>query len=50
MQKLDEIHAALVANGLNNEVANFLVALVSRIEALENVPPAEPQPAHLPKS
>lgn len=34
-EKLDEIHSALVSNGLNNEIANFLCALVSRISKLE---------------
>lgn len=40
-QQSDEMHAALVGNGLNHEVANFLVALAQRISALEDKLPAE---------
>jgi hypothetical protein len=35
-QQASEIHAALVGNGLNNEIAHFLVALVERISRLED--------------
>lgn len=35
-QESREIHAALCANGLNNEVANYLVALAERISLLED--------------
>jgi hypothetical protein len=33
-QQSREMHAALVANGLNNDVANFLVAQAERNSAL----------------